>query len=245
MSARRMLQGPYLSVLEAKDAADLKAQVIHFAHSRGFGTGSAMAVIDQSLTHTEFHTVHNAPDDYIESFNDEVLAMQDPVMQHSKHSSLPLLWDQETYVHAGKGELWEHQAQYGYRVGIALALHFPDGRHFAFGVESHQPLPANPATLASIVGDVQLFAVHAQEAAFRIFSPPIEPIDSRFLLTPREREALRWTMDGKTAADVGIVMNISERTAVFHLQNAVRKLQCKTKHQAVLKAMRLRLLTWR
>ena len=37
-------------------------------------------------------------------------------------------------------------------------------------------------------------------------------------------------------------MSISERTAVLHLQNAMHKLNCVNKHQAVLKALRLRLI---
>jgi DNA-binding CsgD family transcriptional regulator len=49
-------------------------------------------------------------------------------------------------------------------------------------------------------------------------------------------------MDGKTAWEVGTIMNISERTAVLHLQNAMHKLTCINKHQAVLKAIRLGLL---
>ena len=49
-------------------------------------------------------------------------------------------------------------------------------------------------------------------------------------------------MDGKTAWEVGSIMSISERTAVLHLQNAMRKLDCVNKHQAVLKALRLGLL---
>jgi DNA-binding CsgD family transcriptional regulator len=61
-------------------------------------------------------------------------------------------------------------------------------------------------------------------------------------LTPRELEVLRWTMDGKTAWETGAVLNISERTTVQHLQNAMKKLQCVSKHQAVLKALRLGLI---
>ena len=61
-------------------------------------------------------------------------------------------------------------------------------------------------------------------------------------LTPRELEALRWTMDGKTAWEVGGVLGISERTAVLHINNAMHKLGCVSKHQAVLKALRLGLI---
>ena len=61
-------------------------------------------------------------------------------------------------------------------------------------------------------------------------------------LTPRELEALRWTMEGKTAWEVGQILSITERTAVLHLQNAMRKLGATSKHQAVLKALRLGLI---
>jgi DNA-binding CsgD family transcriptional regulator len=242
MHVARMLQGPFLSVMEASTAEDFRHQVIRFGHSLGFGTISAMAVIDHSLTHTDFHTVDNTPTAFSNAYHDPRIAVSDPVMQHSKRSSVPLLWDQDTYVCEGKGELWEHQAQFGYSTGIALGLHFPGGRHFAIGVDSDRPLPTRHRTLAGIVADLQLFAVHAQEAAFRIFAPPAPTPHGQASLTARETEALRWTMDGKTAAEVGEALNISERTAVFHLQNAVKKLGCTSKHQAVLKAIRLKLL---
>jgi len=88
---------------------------------------------------------------------------------------------------------------------------------------------------------LQLFAVHAQEAAMRILVPmPSEP--GLPALTPRELETLRWTMEGKTAWEVANVLGISERTAVLHANNAMHKLGCVNKHQAVLKALRLGLI---
>ena len=58
-------------------------------------------------------------------------------------------------------------------------------------------------------------------------------------MTPRELETLRWTMEGKTAWEVGNLLGISERTAALHVNNATHKLDCVNKHQAVLKALRL------
>jgi DNA-binding CsgD family transcriptional regulator len=64
----------------------------------------------------------------------------------------------------------------------------------------------------------------------------------RLPLTERELEALRWTMEGKTAWEVGSILGISEQTAVRHLSNATRKLGSVNKHHAVVTAMRLGLL---
>jgi DNA-binding CsgD family transcriptional regulator len=91
------------------------------------------------------------------------------------------------------------------------------------------------------VADLQLFAVHAQDSAMRLLVPvALQP--EHPALTPRELEVLRWTMDGKTAWEVGAVLGISERTAVLHINNAMHKLKCVNKHQAVLKALRLGLI---
>jgi DNA-binding CsgD family transcriptional regulator len=242
--ATRMLQGGYLSVLEARTPLDFRAEVVRFAQSLGFSTVSAMAVVDRSVSGTEFHVVDNTPQAFTQVYHDTELARLDPVMQHCKRAAIPIIWDQDTYVARGFGEMWEHQARYGYQTGIALAIHLPDGRHFFIGVDRDKPLSSNPKTLTRIVADLQLFAVHAQDIAFRILAPSNNPSSEKVpTLTPRELEALRWTMDGKTAWEVGAIMSISERTAVLHIQNAMHKLDSVNKHQAVLKALRLGLLS--
>ena len=142
---------------------------------------------------------------------------------------------------SGAADLWEQQASFGYCTGIAMALHLPEGKHFQLGVDRDQPLPERPDELQRLVADLQLFAVHAQEAALRLLVPQVSQPE-RPALTPRELEALRWTMEGKTAWEVGTILGISERTAVLHLQNAMHKLEATNKHQAVLKALRLGLI---
>ena len=154
---------------------------------------------------------------------------------------MPIIWDQATYTAAGRGDEWEQQAQFGFHTGVAMALHLPEGRHFFFGVDRDQALPRHPGELTRIVADLQLFAVHAQDAAHRVLLPR-SPLPGAPTLTPRELECLRWTMEGKTAWEVGSIVGITERTAGLHINNAAHKLGCANKHQAVLKALRLGLI---
>ena len=93
-----------------------------------------------------------------------------------------------------------------------------------------------------MVADLQLLTVHANEAAARLLTPAPRVGSDVPALTPRELEALRWTMEGKTAWETGNILGISERTAVLHINNAMHKLGCINKHQAVLKAIRLGIL---
>ena len=193
------------------------------------------------LGEAEFITIDNTPSEFLEAFNNSGRCRLDPVMQHCKRQSVPIIWDQATYTAVGKGDEWERQAQFGYHTGIAMALHLPEGRHFFLGVDRDQALPRHSGELTRIVADLQLFAVHAQDAAHRVLLPRAADPDAP-ALTPRELECLRWTMEGKTAWEVGSIVGITERTAGLHINNAAHKLGCANKHQAVLKALRLGLI---
>lgn len=236
-----MLQGGFTSVLKAANREELLKEIVDFTHRLGFQTVSATTVIDHFRAESEFITLDNTPAAYRESFENFDDGRRDPVMQHCRRASVPIVWNQNTYTAAGQGEKWEAQAHFGYRTGIALALHLPEGRHFFMGVDRDQPLPTTAEEVTRMVADLQLFAVHAQDAALRILLPSSSQSDVP-TLTPRELESLRWTMEGKTAWELGSILGISERTAVLHVNNATHKLGCINKHQAVLKALRLGLI---
>ena len=236
-----MLQGGFSEVLTSRDRDEFQGELVAFTRRLGFNTVSATLVLDHMLGEAEFITIDNTPQDYKALFASPKKGRRDPVMQHCKRQSVPIIWDQSTYVGEGLGEMWEEQARFGYSSGIALALHLPEGRHFFMGVDRDRPVPLDAVELTRVVADLQLFAVYAQDAAQRILVPsPGDPALPS--LTPRELESLRWTMEGKTAWEVGTVLGISERTAALHINNATHKLGCINKHQAVLKALRLGLL---
>jgi DNA-binding CsgD family transcriptional regulator len=236
-----MLQGSFQAVVEVQNREDFRAEVIRFAQHLGFSTVAAATIYDHQDAPSEFVVVDNMPIAYREKFYALGFGMRDPVMQHCKRSGRPIIWDQATYVEAGAADCWEEQAVFGYRSGIAMALHMPEGRHFMFGVDLDGQLTNDSERLSRTVADLQLFAVYAQEAASRILLPTPTNADLP-KLTQRELEALRWTLEGKTAWEVGKILSIAERTAVFHVNNAMHKLGCVSKHQAAVRADRLGLL---
>jgi len=56
-------------------------------------------------------------------------------------------------------------------------------------------------------------------------------------LTLREREVLRWMMEGKTNWETSRILAISERTVKFHVQNILAKLHSSTRGHAIAQAM--------
>ncbi len=67
--------------------------------------------------------------------------------------------------------------------------------------------------------------------------PPGAAAQGREDLSPRERECLRWITLGKTAAETGIILNLSKRTVEFHINNAIRKLGAANKIHATMMAI--------
>jgi DNA-binding CsgD family transcriptional regulator len=231
-----------LEVSQAADRGTLHARLLALAQALGFPYLSATLVLEQPGAPAVMVSVNESPQAYLGIQNDAAKGRRDPVLQRLKRASAPFIYDQSFYADAGAGELWEEQALYGYRNGVAMALHLPGGRHFLLGVDRNEQLPRSEKTLTRLLADLQLLAVHTQEAAVRLLLDEAMAAGDIPTLTGRELEVLRWTMIGKDTWSVAQILQITESTANFHLRNAERKLGVSSKFQAVLRAMALGLL---
>lgn len=61
-------------------------------------------------------------------------------------------------------------------------------------------------------------------------------------LTRREIDCLRWAAEGRTSWEIGQLLNISERTSIFHLQNATHKIGVSGRQAAIKKAQLMGLI---
>lgn len=55
-------------------------------------------------------------------------------------------------------------------------------------------------------------------------------------LTLREIEVLKWSAEGKTAAEVALILDVKIRTVNFHIGSAIRKMGVSNKTSAVVQA---------
>ncbi|RQP24298.1 helix-turn-helix transcriptional regulator [Piscinibacter terrae] len=237
-----MILDEFTSVLSVKSREGFRSEVDRFTGWLGFEKFNATVVLDVTHTESRFAWVDNTPAAFEPLACNFERARVDPVAQHCKTFSTPIVWDQGTYTSLGLGPHWEEQAAHGYKTGIALALHLPRRFHIYIGLDRAEPLPSDRLELSRMVSALHLFAAFAQDAGLRLLLPSLRVDEDFEDLTRRELECLKWTMEGKTAWEVGQILSISEQTAVRHLVNATRKLECINKHQAVVKAMRLGLI---
>lgn len=126
--------------------------------------------------------------------------------------------------------------------GVSLPIH---GRASEVGmlslVTERTPENAKNDILANL-GQAQLFTCYLHEAIRRLVLEREVIALGKTTLTAREKECLLWAAEGKTAWEIGQILNISERTIVFHLSNAGEKLGATNRRQAVARAIALGLI---
>ena len=229
----------YEQVSQAADLSSFRQGLIDFAHDLDFGLISGVLAIERRGpgARTDYFSIGNTPAEFLAAQVDPENARRDPVHRHVMTNAAPLIYDQRLYADAQAGDLWEMQAPFGYRTGLAVSVHMPGYRRFLLGVDREKALPSDPIKLNRMIADLQLLAVHAQDAASRLLIAVKAP-----RLPARQLEILRLTMEGKSAWVVGSLLGISENTVNYHLKQLFKRLDVSNKNHAVLKAMELGLL---
>lgn len=218
-----------------------EAGLVKMAGRMDFGHVSAVLVLDQGTHDPIFLSVGNTPIEYMETYKSPEVIRRDPVMKKLKRLSVPFIYDRQLYRESGADDVWEEQARWGFSTGVAVGLHLPQDRHFLLGVDRADALPQDDTRLTQLLAQLQLLAVHAQDAALRLMAAkPSQASDVR--LTPRETEIMRMTMTGMTAIAIAEKLSISSTAVQFHLVNVRKKFNTNSKHQAVLRALALGLL---
>lgn len=74
------------------DLAELKSVAFRVTSDMGFTTFTVTTVCDRTDGDPVFAFMHNAPASYCPSHENREAGKRDPVMQHCKTSSLPIVW---------------------------------------------------------------------------------------------------------------------------------------------------------
>lgn len=63
-------------------------------------------------------------------------------------------------------------------------------------------------------------------------------------LSPREKEVLKWLIEGKSSWDISGILHISKNTVNFHIKNLFQKLEVVNRTQAVSEALRRNIISY-
>ncbi len=169
----------------------------------------------------------------------------DPVISHCHDHATPVSWEEAQHHHRRIVDphlqkirhLFGEAREFGLCNGVSVPLHGPG---VSWGLMSFASRDLDAADFEERLPELHLLSHFVHEAARQFLrSKTPTPLPA---LTKRERECLSWAAEGKTSWEIGQLLNISERTSIFHLQNATHKLGVSGRQAAIARAISLGLI---
>jgi len=134
-------------------------------------------------------------------------------------------------------QLHDAMRRNGVTGGLCVPLHDTSGLFAALTLISCRSLRME--TLTARQPQAQALAQQVHEACRPHVERAARSAAARGRLSEREQECLTWASRGKTAAEIGALLQISEHTVVYHFRRACSKLGATNRQQAVAKAIQL------
>lgn len=186
------------------------------------------------------------PQDWIDYYYEQSYFSVDPIWQGVINSATPFYWADEI-------EKFKHNPRYseedqknsrsmlnfaqdaGVSSGIGMSFVSPLGEIAAVGLARDTPETVRDY---SAMAEIYLLSSFFHDKFRSFFERPRAPV-----LTPREHEILLWASEGKVDHDIGDILGISAPTVRFHWKNIFEKLDANNRSLAIIKAIRLQIIT--
>lgn len=180
--------------------------------------------------------INGYPESWIEHYFESDFNLHDPILDYCRKHVVPVAWHAPGLVNSAESERVMNEAtEFGLRFGVSVPLHSPNGELGVLSMALDQRMVAAHAIAERALPYAQMMAGYVHEAVRRVFS--LTDNEKEQALTEREHECLRWAADGKTSWEIGQLLNLSERTVNFHLNNATLKLDASNRQHAVVRAV--------
>jgi LuxR family transcriptional regulator len=96
-----------------------------------------------------------------------------------------------------------------------LPLQSTDTKRYWLLLDGERPAPGRRELAELMLDSMRIFSR---------FHEKLLAVDTSSQLTPREIEVVRWTSEGKTSAEIAIILGLSEHTVISHITSSARKL---------------------
>lgn len=209
--------------------------------SFGFDHFLYCARIPTSLTQPSIVIVSGYPQEWWSHYNHQKYRQIDPIVAHCVRRVTPLPWEtlkEQEKENPKIHQLMQEARDFGLKQGVSVPVHHGRGELGILGLAASERHP----DIGRLLPTLHLLTTFAHEAIRKVIEVR-EIVPSPPELTSRERECLLWAAEGKTSWEISQILSISERTVIFHLQNAGDKLKVSNRQQAVARALSMGLLT--
>jgi LuxR family quorum sensing-dependent transcriptional regulator len=174
------------------------------------------------------------PEGWLELYIERKYMHDDPGFRYAKTVVRPFRWFKESPYDLERepraAEVVQRARDFGILDGFVIPVASTAGRmgQIWFGGRT---LDLPECQLPAL----HLMAIYAFDRILKLHGSPAR---HQARLTPREREILTWVANRKSSWEIGEVLHISSRTVKAHIKNLCRKLGAVTRTQAVMIAVR-------
>lgn len=222
--------------LQALQSIDSEQQlfqaIVSLAQELGFDHCAYGLRMPLPLTNPKTVMFNNYPTAWQTYYQAKNYLTVDPTVQHAMRSTLPILWTDELF--SPTLDLWEEARSFGLCHGWAQSIRDFNGTVGMLTLARSHEIITKTELEAKLLKMAWLTQA-AHLSMSQCLTPKLMP-EVKALLSNREIAVLRWTADGKTANEISCILNISERTVNFHINNAISKLNAGNKTSATIKA---------
>jgi DNA-binding CsgD family transcriptional regulator len=183
------------------------------------------------------------PQPWVEHYDKNNYLQVDPVMLDAPGHSTPMHWGTREHrkkVTPRQKQFLNEAAEMGLCQGTAIPIHAAGGE---FGLVSIA-VDATPRQFSTLMRS-HLHQMHLLSLYYHahVAEHFISTENQKVSVTARERECLLWSAQGKSSWEISEILEISEATVNFHMQNAMRKLEVYSRPHAIVKAVMLGIIT--
>lgn len=194
------------------------------AGSNGFSHFGLTEIVgeEHGLSFQHVHALHNFPVSWFDDPKDPAIDAADPVSGYLQKASAPHLMD----IRQTPSRVLSSS---GAAAAVIVPLHAATGKRYGLIMVG-----------GDIKDDHQALALIALDAAliFQRYFEVILSLDSISGLSDREIQIVRWTSEGKTSAEIAIILALSEHTVNSYIAAILRKLHVVNRAQMVASAIR-------
>ena len=197
----------------------------------GFSVCAGGGFVGPTNKNTSRYFFNTWPLDWLEIYENEGLAEDDPVVIEARRRNIPFSWgdleQNENFTRLG-ARVVKRGYDYGWRQVFVVPVHGAFGYFGLVTMASKEK--AEIDAMDRIILRSMAIAVHDRCHKSNQPNPTGAALTD---ISPREIEIMKWVAVGKTDSEIGQIIDRSKSTAHFHIEQVKKKLKVHSRTEAI------------